>query len=320
MADDHTPERVLLTGATGFVGGYVLKKLVCSGYVPVCVVRDPDTLAARAESLAGAEIVSIKGDLSSIPALNRAAEQSDHAIHLVGIIMERGGNTFSRVHYEGTKNIVKACQDASVKRFIHMSALGTREDAVSKYHQSKYMAEQCVKKCGLQWTIFRPSLIHGPDGEFMELMKTFACSLLPPFMPYFGSGENRVQPVDVRDVAECCVKALSNPNTIHRIYELGGPRSYTWKELYQLCKRHIPGAKNWKPLLGQPVLLAKLMARTVMRVPMPVARLDRFRFDVGQVQMSQENSECDISAAERDLDITFRDFESELAQYADQIR
>ncbi len=155
----------------------------------------------------------------------------------------------------------------------------------------------------------------------MELLKTFACSaVLPPVMPYFGKGENRVQPVDVRDVAECFVKALSDDRTIHHAFELGGPRSYSWKELYQLCKRCIPGAKQWKPIVGQPVFVAKLLARTVMKVPRPIGKLDRLRFDVGQVQMSQEDSVCDITEAERDLDIAFRDFESELTQYADQIR
>ena len=188
MADGSRPQRVLLTGASGFVGGYVLKKLVSSGYVPICLVRDPDKFASRVELFASAEIVTVRGDLFSNSALRRAADQADCAVHLVGIIMERGPNTFSRVNYEGTKNVVSACQDAGIKRLVHMSALGTRTDAVSKYHQTKYMAEQCVKRSGLDWTIFRPSIIHGPDGEFMELMKTFACSLLPPFMPYFGGG------------------------------------------------------------------------------------------------------------------------------------
>lgn len=320
MADGSPPQRVLLTGASGFVGGYVLKKLVSSGYVPVCLVRDADKFASRVELFASAEIVTVRGDLFSKSALRQAADQADCAIHLVGIIMEHGANTFSRVNYEGTKNVVSACQDAGIKRLVHMSALGTRADAVSNYHQTKYMAEQCVKRSGLDWTIFHPSIIHGPDGEFMELMRTFACSLLPPFMPYFGTGENRIQPVDVHDVADCFVKALSLPSTVHKSYDLGGPRSYSWKELYQLCQRHIPGAKEWKPLIGQPVAIAKLMAQTVMKLPMPINKLDRLRFNIGQVQMSQEDCVCDISPAERDLDIAFRDFEAELADYADQIR
>ncbi|MCH8054208.1 MAG: NAD(P)H-binding protein [Planctomycetes bacterium] len=196
MTDQTESQRVLLTGATGFVGGYVLKKLLSSGYVPVCVVRDPDKFAARTELYPGAEIVSVRGDVTSPAAVQKAARQCSQAIHLVGIIMERGENTFGRVHYEGTKNVVQACKDAGIKRLVHMSALGTRPDAVSKYHQSKHMAEQCVMQSGLDWTIFRPSLIHGPEGELMQLLKTFACSaVLPPVMPYFGKGENRVQPV-----------------------------------------------------------------------------------------------------------------------------
>lgn len=320
MSEAHRPKRVLLTGATGFVGGYVLKRLISGGYVPVCLVRKPDKLAARAGEFAGAEMVPVEGDVLFPASIKRAVEQADCAIHLVGIIMERGRNTFGRVHYEGTRNVVQACQEAGIRRYLHMSALGARADAVSKYHKTKHLAEEYVKKSGLDWTIFRPSIIHGPEGEFMQMMKTFACSLLPPMMPYFGTGENRVQPVDVRDVAECFVAALSVDRSVHHSYDLGGPRSYTWKALYQICKKHIPGAKAWKPLMGQPVGLAKALAATVMRIPLPIAKLDKLRFNVGQVQMSQEDSVCDSSSAERDFEVTFRDFESELAYYADRIR
>ncbi len=103
MTDQAGPQRVLLTGATGFVGGYVLKKLVSSGYVPVCVVRDPEKFAARAELYPGAEIVSVRGDITSPAVMQKAARQCNQAIHLVGIIMERGENTFGRVLFEGTK-------------------------------------------------------------------------------------------------------------------------------------------------------------------------------------------------------------------------
>lgn len=320
MPDNPTSRRILLTGATGFVGGQVLRKLIATGHVPVCLVRDLGKFERQTASLSNSEIVGIEGSIFSRSALARAAEQSDSAIHLVGVIMERGKQTFSRVHYEGTKNVLKTCLDAGIKRYIHMSALGARPDAVSKYHLTKYMAEEAVRKSGLNWTIFQPSVIHGPDGEFMELMKTFACSLLPPVMPYFGDGSHRLQPVDVRDVAECFVKALSLVNTIHRTYTLGGPRSFSWKELYQTCQRLIPGAKQWKPTIGQPVALAKFLAMTVMKLPMPIAKFDKLRFNTAQVQMSQEDSTCDIAPAESDLGISFRDFETELACYADQIR
>jgi NADH dehydrogenase len=313
-------KRVLLTGATGFVGRNVLRQLVATGHVPVCVVRDPARLEPLTRDLTAAEIVAVSGDVVSGRGLKEAAEQSGAAIHLVGIIVERKDQTFSAVHHQGTRNVVQACVDAGIKRFIQMSALGVRADAVSKYHQTKYAGDQQVMRSGLDWTVMRPSIVHGADSEFMELMRTFACSLLPPFMPYFGSGENRLQPVDVRDVAECFVRALSCDAAIHRSYDLGGPRSYSWKELYRLCRRIIPNAKSWKPMIGQPVILAKLMAGTIMKLPAPTAKIEKLRFDAGQVAMSQEDNTCNIAAAEQIFDITFRDFETEMKQYADQIR
>ena len=321
MADTPaaTAKKVLLTGANGFVGRVVLRRLISGGCMPVCVVRDPAAFQEVTADLP-VDVPVVRGDVVSGEGLAEAAAQADMAIHLVGIIMERRGQTFSAVHYQGTKQVVQACIDAGIRRYVHMSALGVRQDAVSKYHQTKYMAEQHVLRSGLDWTVFRPSIIHGPRGEFMELMRAFACRMLPPIMPYFGSGENRLQPVDVRDVAECFVKCLSLEHTIRKSYDLGGPRSYSWKELYQLCRRVLPDARGWKPIMGTPVPVAKLLAMTVMKVPAPIASLDKLRFNLGQVQMSQEDSTCDIAPAEKDLDITFRDFEEEFKLYADQIR
>src|SRR4029079_943824 len=113
-------------------------------------------------------------------------------IHLVGIIMERRHKrvTFERIHFEGTHSIVDAAQRNGIRRYLHMSALGTRHDAVSTYHRTKYAAEEYVRASGLDWTIFRPSLIHGPRGEFIQMEAAWARYKAPPFlfMPYFGRG------------------------------------------------------------------------------------------------------------------------------------
>ena len=90
-------------------------------------------------------------------------------VHLVGIISEVGQNTFENVHPRGTENIVAAARAADVTRFIHMSALGTRPNAASRYHQSKWAAEEIVRRSGLAWTIFRPSIIYGPGDGFVNL-------------------------------------------------------------------------------------------------------------------------------------------------------
>lgn len=309
--------RVLLTGATGFVGRHVLQRLAVEGHAVVCLVRDPGKLRRQTRAL-DIDLTCVEGDLFNRAAVARSVRGADHVIHLAGITRERGAQTFSRVHCEGTRNLLAACAEHGIQRFVHVSALGARPGASSKYHQSKYMAERLVQRSALQWTILRPSLIHGPDGAFMQMMKLLACGWLPPVMPYFGEGDGRLQPVDVRDVAVCCAQALARPQTVHRIYALGGPRSYNWRELLRICQGTIPGARRWKPVVPHPLPLAKLLALTVMRLPAP-RRLDPFRFDLGHVQMSQENHLCDIGPAERDLDVSFREFELELAHYASQI-
>lgn len=320
--------RVMLTGATGFVGRAVLRELVSRGHKPVCLVRDRPRFLKGAAKLGPDRVEAVGGDLFDDAALAKAAEGAEACIHLVGIIFEKRlrGQTFERIHVEGTRRVIEACKAAGVKRIAHMSALGSRVNASSEYHRTKWLAEGFVKDSGLDWTIFRPSIIHGPDGEFMRLMKSFvsdafvpALGFIPtplPVIPYFGDGQNKLQPVSVKDVAHCFVAALSRPDTIGKIYGLGGPEAVSWKELYRICRETIPGAKQWKPMISQPVWAAKFMAMTLMKLPILP---DYMRFNVGQVQMSQEDSVCDIDPVEKDFGIRMRDFRQELRDYAAMI-
>jgi len=329
MAELDRPQKVLVTGATGFVGRYIVRELLARGYTAVCLARDPNKLRQVVPEASPSQLVAIKGDLHDHDALARAAGQAQAAIHLVGIIFDRflRRQTFQRIHVDGTRNVLAAVKTAGIRRYVHMSALGTRADAVSKYHRTKWEAEEYVRNSGLQWTIFRPSIIHGPDGEFMELMKTFVArwwimslKFIPtpfPVIPYFGDGEARLQPVSVKDVAHCFVASLTKEESVRCIYTLCGPHSMNWKELYRTCRELIPGAHRFKPILGQPVPVAKLLARTIMRTPILPLHL---RFNVGQVEMSQEDSVCEPGVAEETFGIKMRDFRFELAQYADQIR
>ncbi|MBI5765388.1 MAG: complex I NDUFA9 subunit family protein [Planctomycetes bacterium] len=317
--------RVVVTGATGFVGRYVVRELVARGHQPVCIVRDVNRLAAQTRDLGVGRVQSVVGGLSDERAVTTAMEGADAVIHIVGIIFEKplAGQTFHRVHVEGTRRIVEAAKSAGVKRIVHMSALGARPNAPSEYHRTKALAEGIVRESGLDWTIFRPSIIHGHDGEFMRMMRVFVCDAMVsslgfiptpfPVIPYFGDGMNRLQPVSVKDVAHCFVAALSKPETIGRAFDLGGPEAVTWKELYRICRETIPGAKKWKPMVSQPVWAARLLASTVMKLPILPAML---RFNSGQVDMSQEDSVCDPAPVEKVFGIRLRDFRRELADYA----
>ena len=115
---------------------------------------------------------TVPGSVLRPETLPAACGGVDAIIHLVGIISEVGDQTFERVHTEGTRNILQAAQSEGLRRFIHMSALGTRPNAVARYHRSKWMAEEAVRSSGLDWTIFRPSLIYGPgDGPFDRVIR-----------------------------------------------------------------------------------------------------------------------------------------------------
>lgn len=268
--------RIMLTGASGFVGSAIVRELESRGY------------GVSAMSRSG-------GGIFAPAALDAAIRGCEAVIHLVGIIKERpsAGVTFEGVHYEGTVRVVDAAVRAGVRRFVHMSALGARPGAASNYHRTKYAAEEYLRASELDWTIFRPSLIHGPRGEFMRMEARWARRTAPPFlfMPYFGGGllgrrgAGRLQPVFVEDVARAFVDALEKPKTIGEVYPFGGPDQLTWPQLHRLCARAIVGHERWVAAL--PAWYAKLITRIVPGALLP--------FNRDQVIMSQEDNICDLT-------------------------
>jgi NADH dehydrogenase len=142
-------------------------------------------------------------------------------------------------------------------------------------------------------------------------------------IPYFGSGCAKVQPVAVEDVAFCVVESLFRADTTGKVFELGGPRAYTWTEFYNACRAVMPQARAWKPMVSIPVPVAKLLA-ALTAGPMAVGELivpaiGSLRFDSGQVQMTQRDNVCDHTIAEQAFGVRMRSFEDELARYVHRI-
>jgi uncharacterized protein YbjT (DUF2867 family) len=214
--------RVLVTGATGFVGGEVVRQLNAAGHSIRIVARRPQSRPVpEAISRWSAEVHP--GDVLDAASLGRPLNGMEAVIHLVGIISEVGENTFENVHTRGTRNVVAAAQQAGVRRFIHMSALGTRPHAISRYHQTKWAAEESVRHSGLDYTIFRPSLIYGPGDEFINLFAKLI--RLSPVVPLLGSPRARFQPVPVEAVAAAFTRSLNEPKSIGQTYDLCGPEA-----------------------------------------------------------------------------------------------
>jgi NADH dehydrogenase len=218
---------ILVTGATGFVGPHIVHALRAEDRPVRVLVRRPD----RGSQLAawGAELAV--GDVTDPASLRTAVEGCSRVVHLVAIL-NGSPQEFNRVMTEGTRALVAAAKDAGVERFVLMSALGTTEtskDAVP-YYGAKWTMEQEVVASGLEYTIFRPSFVFGRGGGALQ---TFLRQVrLSPVVTVLGPGLQRSQPIWIEDVAAYFARAVDEPAAANRLFEVGGPDTVTWNELY----------------------------------------------------------------------------------------
>jgi uncharacterized protein YbjT (DUF2867 family) len=225
--------KIFVTGATGFVGREIVKKLHAAGYSIRILARNPESVQAIEEfQRYGVEIQP--GTLFDADALQKGVAGMNAVIHLVGIISEIRENTFEAVHTQGTINLITAVQQTGIERFVHMSALGTRADSESRYHQSKWLGEEAVRQSDLDYTILRPSLIFGTDDQFSTLFTKLI--RFSPVIPILGNENAHFQPISVEDVATAFASAVVEPRSIGQIYDLCGPEELTLEEIVnEIC-------------------------------------------------------------------------------------
>lgn len=227
------------------------------------------------------EVVS--GDVTKADTLPRALEDIDVVIHLVGIIVEQGESTFQEVHYHGTVNLVESVRRAGIRRFLHMSALGSRPDAIARYHKTKFQAEEFLRRSGLEFTIFRPSIILGPNSEFLSIFATLTRLLPLLVIPQVRKG--RLQPIWIGDVVDCFLQAIEKEETLGKTYELGGPEKLSLRQIVERISSSI-GRK--RPVLEVPMGLVRLGAR------LSEALLPKPPMTTEQLLMLKEDNSCDM--------------------------
>ncbi len=231
------------------------------------------TAPTEARRRAGAEYIDGVDVTTSTTLTAKMFENTDAIVHLVGIIQEgAGGQTFRRIHVDGTGNVIDAARTAGFEgRIVYMSALGSAADAPSEYSRTKFEAEQLVEKSGLPYTIFRPSLVIGTDGEFVaqmgDLVKYGGLPVHIPFpvIPVPGSGLNKFQPIWIDDLCGCMTKALANTATDYQTYEVGGATQITFNDLLAGFAHSLHVSK---PMLHAPVPILNIVA-TVLEALMP---------------------------------------------------
>jgi uncharacterized protein YbjT (DUF2867 family) len=273
-------QTVFVTGATGFVGRVVIHALRAEGFKVRCLVR-----RGSEHDLRGQEAIErVEGDVLVRQSLDEGMGGCDAVVHLVGIIREhrRRGITFERLHVDATLNVLGAATAAGVRRYLHMSALGASASARSQYHQTKWLAEEAVRASALPWTIFRPSIIYGKGDAFVSMLAGMIRRL--PVVPVIGEGRQKLQPIVVEQVAEAFQRALSRPETIKQIYDVGGPDAVTIVELLDaiglaLGRRHVRK-------VHLPIALMRTLAVGLQTIP-------AFPLTTDQIAMLGEDNTCD---------------------------
>jgi NADH dehydrogenase len=289
---------IFLTGGTGFVGSHIASALRDEGRPVRCLVRNPSR--AGALDALGCELA--RGDVTDVSSLRESLTGCDAVIHLVAIIAGKPQD-FERVMEQGTRNVVDAAKDAGVRRFVLMSALGVSaatKDLVPYYH-AKWEMERTVETSGLEHVIFRPSFVFGRDGGVMPQFTRLVRLL--PVTPIVGPGTQRIQPIDVDDVAAFFARAVDLPEAAGHAYEIGGPEILTWNELWARLQDAL-GKR--RPTLHLPFGLMRAQAAFLERLPKPPLTRDQL------TMLAAGDNTCDVGPALRTFGLTLRSLDEQI--------
>jgi len=261
---------ITVVGGSGFLGRYVIRRLVQSGYRVKVLCRD--TIVAQSLKPMGdvGQIAIEYADITTPETLKSKLKGSFAVINLVGILYESSGQSFKTVQTTGLEQLAEEAKRCGVKRFIHVSALGVDQCESSHYARSKMAGENSLRKIWPKATILRPSVIFGPEDNFFNKFAQIAS--ISPALPAIGGGHTKFQPIYVDDVALAILHALENPKSQGQLYELGGPEVISFGNLL----RYIAASINrMRCLISVPFLVARLLGRLMQLLPKPPLTADQ---------------------------------------------
>jgi NADH dehydrogenase len=262
---------VTVFGGSGFLGRYVVQALARAGCRIKVAVRRPD-LALHLQPLGSVgQIALMQANLRDERSVSEALRGADAAVNLVGILQPGGRQKFRAVHVEGAERIAKASRERGARALVHISAIGASRLSSSAYARTKGEGEARVQAIFPEAVILRPSLIFGPEDDFFN--RFAALARIAPVMPLIG-GKTRMQPVYAGDVAEAVKAALGGPAGKGVIYELGGPLTYSFREI---LKKTGEWAGHRRPLFPIPFWIAKIPAFFIQWIPGAPVTVDQIR-------------------------------------------
>ena len=301
--------RVTIVGGSGFIGRYVVKRLAARGVVVAVVGRHAAAAGFLRPMGDVGQIALVNAGLDDEARLAAAIEGADAVISLAGILYEKGRQTFDSVMHQGAGRLARLAKAAGARRFVHVSAIGADSVSPSAYGRAKAAGEAAVRAAFPEAVILRPSIVFGPEDDFFNRFADLARYL--PALPLIGGGQTRFQPVYVGDVADAAMAALDRPEAAGRIYQLGGPEVYSFRELMELVLRET---RRRRLLVSVPLSLAMIQATFLEFLPVPPLTRD-------QVKLLQRDNIVLPGLPElRDLGINPTAVEAVLPSYLDRFR
>ncbi len=292
--------KIVVAGATGFVGDGIVNNLRSAGHELIAIVHSPrsgEDLRANHPEIT--QVIADVSDDAAIRSVEGAFAGSDTLVYLPGLLRQfpKQGRTFQKVHVEGVRTLLASATRSGISRWVQMSALGTRANAVTEYFKTKWQAEELVRASALDWTILRPSIVFGttPTKKISFVNEIAKVTRTAPLLPIFGDGNYRMQPIALEVVADAVAKALNQKETIHQSYDLGGPEKIAYEEIMRLISR--AEGKN-KPVVHIPFGLVEFMASLLDRFAV-------FPFTRDQLTMLKEENIVHDPAREREFNEIF---------------
>jgi len=237
---------VTVFGGSGFIGAQVVRALAKRGYRVRIAVRRPNVSYRMRVLGEVGQIELVQANLRNGPSIARALDGAEACINLVGVLHEQGRQRFQTLHAKGAEDVAKAAAQRGITRFVQISALGASEASDAKYARTKAMGEAAVRQAIPQAVIIRPSVVFGQDDSLFNRFASLA-SLLP-VIPLPGGGETRFAPIFVGDLAQAIANAVSDPSCAGKTYEVGGPKTYSYRELMELTLAEIHKRRALLPL------------------------------------------------------------------------
>ncbi len=261
---------VTVFGSDGFIGRYVVRALARSGFRIRAVTRKPHTAGFLRPLGAVGQIQIEKGDVKVSDSVRRLVAGSDAVVNLVGILHNSGSQTFRSIHEEAPHRIAQACAEHGVRSFVQISAIGASEESSSAYARSKARGEQLAWEALPSTVAVRPSLVFGSEDGFFNRFAGLA--QISPALPLIGGGKNLVQPVYVGDLASAVDRILNQDASGPRIFEIGGPTIYSFKEVMELVLEYSERERLLVPI---PYNIAKALGAVLGVLPNPQLTMDQ---------------------------------------------